>query len=65
MNRHQRRAEQARLRYRTEALHFGDVDRRFDVQVEGKVAQYVMISANAKGRRVGRRRISRCRMDNR
>lgn len=48
MNRKQRRVLQARER--TVQLRLGDIDLRFDIQVEGKFGQVVMICANTKGR---------------
>jgi hypothetical protein len=50
MNRKQGRT--ARARKRSFQLRLHEADSRFDIQVEGKVEQVVMICANPKGRTV-------------
>jgi hypothetical protein len=50
MNRKQSRGLKARERYLK--LNHGDIDSPFDIQVEGKFGQIVMICANAKGRKI-------------
>ena len=50
MNRHERR--KARSRSRQVFLKWGEIDSKFDIQVDGKFGQVVMILASPNGRRV-------------
>ena len=50
MNRKQRRATKAKIRYQQIPLR--DLDSRFDIPVESLLEQIVMISANPKGRKI-------------
>lgn len=51
-NRRQRRAEKARQRTSNVRINLGDVGSKFDIHVDAKIEQVVMISANSKGRGV-------------
>jgi hypothetical protein len=50
MNRKQRRM--ARAREQSAPVRVADIDSRFDIQIEGKFEQVVMICANPEGRRI-------------
>jgi hypothetical protein len=52
MNRHERRKKKSGARMKKMAIAMRDVDSTFDIQVDAKVEQIVMIFANVQGRKV-------------